>query len=86
MFRIVGERIAQADTTAGSAADGDTDGARDGAGKILLDGDIVTHEWSGMNTYLQYSDGAGLGMGGGGAAGTFGLFVGEDFLNGSTGT
>lgn len=38
-----------------------------------------------MNMYLQYSDAEGMGMGGGGAEGSFGLFIGEDFLSGSTG-
>ncbi|CAN0076656.1 unnamed protein product [Sphacelaria rigidula] len=36
-----------------------------------------------MNMYFQYSDDVGIGMGGGG--GSFGLFLGEDLLTGTTG-
>ncbi|CAM9137130.1 unnamed protein product [Choristocarpus tenellus] len=49
----------------------------------LLDGDVTSYVWSGMNTYFQYSTDNSLGMGGGG--GNFGLFIGEDFMKGSTG-
>lgn len=40
--------------------------------------------WSALNSYFQFSNGHSIGMGGGG--GSFGLFVGEDFATGSTGT
>lgn len=80
-----GERVAVK-----TGSDADSDGGSDtgspgGSVKNLMEGAIATFGWTGMNMYLQYSDGAGLGMGGGGMAGSFGLFVGEDFLSGSTG-
>lgn len=46
-------------------------------------GNVTTYSWTGMNTYFQYSDAGGIGMGGGG--GSFGLFLGEDLLTGTTG-
>ncbi|CAN0571424.1 unnamed protein product, partial [Ectocarpus sp. 12 AP-2014] len=50
-----------------------------------MEGDMTAFGWTGMNMYLQYSDSKGIAMGGGGADGSFGLFIGEDFLTGSTG-
>ena len=84
LFRIDGKRVPSSDEDSASGSD-----CGDGAnseGKTLVDGDMTMYAWSGMNTYLQYSDGNGIGMGGGGAEGNFGLYVGEDFLSGSTGT
>lgn len=66
-------------TTAGRGGD-------DAGGKAkVMDGEITAYPWTGMNTYMQYSDCAGLGMGGGGEEASFGLFIGDDFLSGSTG-
>ncbi|CAM9542926.1 unnamed protein product, partial [Ectocarpus sp. 12 AP-2014] len=53
--------------------------------KTLMEGDMTAFGWTGMNMYLQYSDSKGIAMGGGGADGSFGLFIGEDFLTGGTG-
>lgn len=58
-------------------------GGKGSAHRALLEGDVTTYGWSGMNTYFQYSDEVGVGMGGGG--GSFGLFVGDDLLSGTTG-
>lgn len=85
MFKIDGGRV-----PAETEPDGDDDDSGEGDNasgdsKMVVDGEIAAYGWTGMNMYLQYSDGEGLGMGGGGAEGSFGLFVGEDFLSGSTG-
>lgn len=68
-----------------TAAQGGNDGATAVAvgNRSLLEGQVKTYGWSGVNTYFQYSDDAGIGMGGGG--GSFGLFVGDDLLSGTTG-
>ncbi|CAM9182089.1 unnamed protein product, partial [Hapterophycus canaliculatus] len=80
-----GERVA-VDTGGDADSDGGSDAGSPGSTvKTLMEGDVATFQWTGMNMYLQYSDGAGIGMGGGGMAGSFGLFIGEDFLSGSTG-
>lgn len=87
MFKIDGERV-PAEAEPGGGAEDDDSGEGDntsGESKTVVDGEIAAYGWTGMNMYLQYSDGEGLGMGGGGAEGSFGLFVGEDFLSGSTG-
>ncbi|CAM9694865.1 unnamed protein product [Pylaiella littoralis] len=100
LFKINGGRVtAETDkdgpddnashTSGGSGSgsgSGDGDGGGGGGGKTLMEGDMTTYGWTGMNMYLQYSDEAGIGMGGGGVEGSFGLFLGEDFLSGSTGT
>ncbi|CAN0414693.1 unnamed protein product, partial [Laminaria digitata] len=87
LFRIDGKRVScSGDASASGSDTGDEAEAGGGEGKTLVDGDMTMYPWSGMNTYLQYSDGSGIGMGGGGADGNFGLYVGEDFLSGSTGT
>ena len=80
LYKIEGGR------TPCESGDASEESAADAAGgKAAMDGEVVTYQWTGMNTYLQYSDCAGLGMGGGGEEAAFGLFVGDDFLNGSTG-
>ncbi|CAM9363095.1 unnamed protein product [Ascophyllum nodosum] len=81
LYKIEGGR------TPCESGDASEESAADAAGgKAAMDGEVVTYQWTGMNTYLQYSDCAGLGMGGGGEEAAFGLFVGDDFLNGSTGS
>lgn len=100
LFKINGERVPVEHGYASTSGDGDggggggdggsdgtgSDGDGDGGVKTLMEGDMTTYGWTGMNMYLQYSDAAGMGMGGGGVEGSFGLFLGEDFLSGSTGT
>eukprot|EP00752_Nemacystus_decipiens_P008772 g7827.t1 len=81
LFKIDGERI----TVASDNPEGDDDSDDGAATKTLVEGEISAYGWTGMNMYLQYSDAEGMGMGGGGADGSFGLFIGEDFLSGSTG-
>lgn len=82
LFKIDGERV----TVPNDDPDGDDSDDGTGAGtKTLVDGEMSTYGWTGMNMYLQYSDAGGMGMGGGGVEGSFGLLLGEDFLSGSTG-
>ena len=79
MYKIEGGR-----TTYESGDASEESAADDAGGKTTMNGEVVSYGSTRMNTYLQYSDCAGLGMGGGGKNATFGLFVGDDFINGST--
>lgn len=83
LFKIDGERVTVPNDDPDDDDDDDSDGGT--ATKTLVEGEISSYGWTGMNMYLQYSDAGGMGMGGGGAEGSFGLFIGEDFLSGSTG-
>lgn len=89
LFKIDGERVTVPNdhhSDGEDSGDDDDDGAATATTtKTLVDGEVSTFGWTGMNMYLQYSEAAGIGMGGGGVEGSFGLFIGEDFLSGSTG-
>ncbi|CAM9103018.1 unnamed protein product [Ectocarpus sp. 13 AM-2016] len=93
LFKIEGERVSvesEEEQTENDSDDRSADG-RTGSSetvaesKTLMEGDMTAFGWTGMNMYLQYSDSKGIAMGGGGADGSFGLFIGEDFLTGGTG-
>lgn len=94
LFKIEGERVAveseeeqtENDSDDRSAADGRTCSSETVAeSRTLMEGNMTAFGWTGMNMYLQYSDSKGIAMGGGGADASFGIFIGEDFLTGSTG-
>lgn len=81
LFKIDGERV----TVPNDDPEGDDESDDGGTATTLVEGEVSAYGWTGMNMYLQYSDAEGMGMGGGGAEGSFGLFIGEDLLSGSTG-
>ncbi|CAM9115574.1 unnamed protein product [Ectocarpus sp. 6 AP-2014] len=93
LFKMEGERVtveSEEEQTENDSDDRSADGRTGSseavaASKTLLEGEMTAFGWTGMNMYLQYSDGKGIAMGGGGTDGSFGLFIGEDFLTGSTG-